>query len=185
MKVLFKSYVVIVLGLLIHYGVAAQSPTETQSVKAQARAQIDINARFRSLDSTTPISLADYQGKVVVLALWASWCGPCRIAVNGLVDLHKEFADRKVEVIALSIEDPQKADADVRRFVVGFPSDYKVGWISTISADRLMASKGVVPQIFVIRDGVVLKNFLGWNPTMTMIELRKVLDEAQKRKTAG
>jgi len=48
-----------------------------------------------------------------------------------------------------------------------------------------MASKGVVPQIFVIRDGVVLKNFLGWNPTMTMIELRKVLDEAQKRKTAG
>ena len=185
MKVPFKTYVVIVLGLLVHHGVAAQSFTKTQSAKPQPTPQIDLKARFRSLDSTTPISLADYQGKVVVLVLWASWCEPCREVMYSLADLHKETAYREVQLIALSTEDPQRADADVRRFVAGLHPDAKVGWISTISADKLMARQDVLPQIFVIQEGAILKSFVGWHPTITIIELRKVLDEAQKRKTAG
>jgi len=107
--------------------------------------------------------MSDYRGKVVVLTLWASWCGPCREAINGLVELEDEFARRGVQVIALSMEDPRKSYADVRRFVEGFPSDYRVGWISAISADRLMAEKALLPQIFVIRNGLVLRTFLGWH----------------------
>jgi hypothetical protein len=102
-----------------------------------------------------------------------------------LQDIHKEFADHGVEVIALSIEDPKKADADVRRFLAGLHPDYKVGWISAISSDRLAVRKGVLPQILVLRHGTVLRSFLGWHPTMTMIELRKVLDEALKKQPAG
>jgi thiol-disulfide isomerase/thioredoxin len=184
-KLLIKTPAVFILGLLIQCGVTAQTQTTTQSVKPQEAPQIDVNARFQSLGSTTPISLADYQGKVVVVALWASWCPACVMAVNGLVELEKEFADRGIQVIALSIEDPQKADTDVRRLVAGFPPGYKVGWISTISADRWMTRKGIVPQIFVIRDGVVLRSFQGWHATMTVTGLRKALDEAQKKKTAG
>lgn len=172
MKALFRTFVIIVFGLLAQYGVSAQSP-RTESAKPQP--QIDSKARFRSLDGTTPISLADYQGKVVVLTLWASWCAPCLQAMYGLTDLNKEFAGRGVQVIALSTEDPQEADADVRRCVAGFHPDYRVGWISTISAGKLMAGEDVLPQTFVIRDGVILKSFVGWHPTQTMIELRTVL----------
>ena len=171
-----------ILLILASSLVAAQSPTQAQSGKTQPAPQIDINARFRSLDSSTPISLADYQGKVVVLTLWASWCEPCREVMYSLVDIHKEFGDRGVQVIALSIEDPRKADADVRRFVAGLHPDYKVGWISTISAAKLMSREDAVPQIFVIKDSAILRTFLGWHRTMTMIELRKVLDEAQVKK---
>ena len=183
-KVLFRTGAVIVLGLLIHCGVVAQTPPKTQSVKTEPAPQIDIHSRFRSLDST-PIRLADYPGKVVVLVLWASWCVPCQEAINGLVDLQREFADRGVQVIALSIEDSRAADPVVRRFVARFPTNYRVGWISTISADKLMTRKNVVPQIFVVQDGAVLKTFVGWHPTNTMVELRQVLDAAQKRKTTG
>jgi thiol-disulfide isomerase/thioredoxin len=142
---------------------------------------INPDAQFRSLDSTNPIKLADYRGKVVIVVLWASWCGPCRMTLSGMVDLQKEFAERDVQVIALTNEDPGKAYADVRRFVTGFPPDYRVGWISTISANQLMSRKDIVPQILVVRDGVILKSFLGWNPTMTVSQLRLVLDKAQGR----
>jgi thiol-disulfide isomerase/thioredoxin len=183
-KLRSQTFVVIVLGLLIHQSVAAQSRTNSQSKKTQPAPRINLHARFRSLNSTTPISLADYQGKVVVLVLWASWCAPCRMVMYGLKDVHQEFVDHGVQVIALSNENPQKADADLRRLVYGFPPDYRVGWISTISADKLMVREDVLPQIFVIRDGVILKTFVGWHPTNTIIELRKALDEAQER-TAG
>jgi thiol-disulfide isomerase/thioredoxin len=183
-KLVYETFLVIVLTLLTHCGVAGQSAIKTQSEKDQPATQIDINARFRSLDSTTPISLADYKGKVVVLALWASWCAPCREVMYSLEDIHKEFADRGVEVIALSMEDPEKADADVRRFVAGLHPSYKVGWISSISGDKLSVRKGVLPQILVLRDGAVLKSFTGWHPTMTMIGLRRVLDEALVKKAA-
>jgi thiol-disulfide isomerase/thioredoxin len=158
--------------------VAAQSP---QSVKPQPAPQVDVNARFRSLNSSTPITLADYQGKVVVLALWATWCGPCRTAMYSLADLRTEFATRGVQVIALSIEDPQKAEAETRKFLVGFPVDYKTGWIGKISAERLMAKEAVVPKIFVIKDGVILRSLLGWNPATTVMTLRQALDTAQTK----
>ena len=184
MKAPFKILFVIFFGLLIHCGAAAQNPANRESAKPPVP-QIDINARFRSLDSTTRISLADYHGKIIVMTLWASWCAPCRMAFKALVDLQKEFADRGVEVILLSTEDPRIDQADARRFVAGIPAAYKIGWIGKISADRLMAGKDVLPQIFVIRDAVILRNFVGWHPTMTIIELRKTLDEVQEKKPVG
>src|SRR5262249_19781776 len=52
--------------------------------------------------------LADYAGKVVVVDLWATWCGPCRREIPHLVALDKEFKGRGVEVIGLTTEDPAK-----------------------------------------------------------------------------
>jgi thiol-disulfide isomerase/thioredoxin len=184
LKATSKILFVIFSGLLIHCDAAAQGPAKIESAKPPVP-QIDINARFRSLDSTTPISLADYRGKVIVLMLWASWCAPCRMGINRLVDLQKEFANRGVEVILLSTDDPRTAQADARRFVAGIPAAYKIGWIGKISADRLMAGKDVLPQVFVIKDAVILGSFLGWHPSMTIIGLRKILDKVQEKKPPG
>jgi thiol-disulfide isomerase/thioredoxin len=169
--------------LLLPTSSTVWAQSSVKPLKTPGPPQISNDARFRSLDSTAPISMADYHGKVVVLTLWASWCGPCRAAVNGLVELDDEFARRGVQVIALSMEDPEKSYADMRRFVEGFPSGYKVGWISAISANRLMTRNDILPQIFVMRNGVVIKTLLGWHPTMTVTQLRQVLDEAAGKAT--
>ena len=49
--------------------------------------------------SGAPIKLANYAGKVLVLNLWATWCGPCRQETPELVKLNKEFRSQGVEVI--------------------------------------------------------------------------------------
>ena len=150
----------------------AQSPA-----KRQASPEIARNARFRSLDGKA-IKLEDYRGKVVLLGLWASWCAPCRTSVPVLADLRKQFVDRGVEVVALTLENPQTDEAEVRRFLSYFSDvKYKVGWISRISADKLMAGQDVLPQTFIIKDGVILKSFVGWHATRTIEQLRAALEE--------
>ena len=65
-----------------------------------------IDAELKTLDGKT-LRLADYKGKVVVLDLWATWCGPCRQEIPHLVALRNDYAARGVEVIGLTIEDPE------------------------------------------------------------------------------
>lgn len=50
------------------------------------------------------VTLADYEGKVVVLNFWATWCPPCRAEMPGIDRLSGEMAGDDVEVLALSTD---------------------------------------------------------------------------------
>jgi thiol-disulfide isomerase/thioredoxin len=49
-------------------------------------------------------TLADWQGKVVLLNLWATWCLPCRKEMPSLDRLQKEMGSDKFEVVAVSVD---------------------------------------------------------------------------------
>jgi thiol-disulfide isomerase/thioredoxin len=49
-------------------------------------------------------TVAAFQGKVVLLNLWATWCGPCREEMPGLDRLQKELGSEKFEVVAVSVD---------------------------------------------------------------------------------
>ncbi|MEQ8267082.1 MAG: TlpA disulfide reductase family protein [Parvibaculum sp.] len=49
-------------------------------------------------------SLADFRGKLVLLNLWATWCGPCREEMPALDRLQAELGSDRFEVVALSVE---------------------------------------------------------------------------------
>lgn len=51
-----------------------------------------------------PLSLADFKGKVVVLNLWATWCGPCKIEMPHLAKLKTILGERDFAVIAVSLD---------------------------------------------------------------------------------
>ena len=54
----------------------------------------------------TPVSISDYQGKVILVNLWATWCEPCREEMPGLGELHLMFPPSDFEIIGVSIDDP-------------------------------------------------------------------------------
>ena len=71
--------VVIALVALLVYGVSNQGPSRTlDSQIAKGLKPAAPHLSLTALDSGTPRSLADYRGKVVLLNVWASWCGPCK-----------------------------------------------------------------------------------------------------------
>jgi peroxiredoxin len=123
--------------------------------------------------------LADFFGKVMVVNLWATWCGPCRFEIPELVKLHKEFHSRGVEIIGLSIENPDASAEKVRKFIQDFQIDYRIGWAPGEVAATLMQGHEAIPQIFVIsRDGRILKHFRGFSAANTSAQLKQALEEA-------
>ena len=125
--------------------------------------------------------LADFFGKVMVVNLWATWCGPCRQEIPELVKLHKEFHSRGVEMIGLSTENPDASADKVRKFIQDFQIDYRIGWAPVEVAVPLMQGYDAIPQIFVIsRDGWILKHFVGFSPANTSAQLKQALEDALK-----
>src|SRR6266513_267441 len=123
--------------------------------------------------------LADFFGKVQVVNLWATWCGPCRQEIPELVKLHKEFHSRGVEMIGLSTENPDASAEKVRKFIQDFQVDYRIGWAPAEVAAPLMQGHEAIPQTFVIsRDGWILKHFVGFSAANTPAQLRQALEEA-------
>jgi len=124
--------------------------------------------------------LADFFGKVAVINLWATWCGPCRREIPELVKLNKEFHSRGVEMIGLSTENPEASAEKVRKFIQDFQIDYRIGWAPAEVGVPLMQGHEAIPQIFVIsRDGRILKRFLGYSAAYST-QLKQVLEDALK-----
>jgi peroxiredoxin len=141
------------------------------------------DAELRSLTGR-PIKLADYAGKVMLVNFWASWCGPCKIEIPELVKLHKEFKSQGLEMVGLSMENPDASAETVRNFVRDFRMDYRVGWATPEVAVTLMQGRDAIPQSFVISgDGRILKRFVGFNPTDTPAQIRQVIEEALRNKS--
>jgi thiol-disulfide isomerase/thioredoxin len=66
--------------------------------------------------------LADLKGKVVVVNIWASWCGPCIEEAPGLAQLSKRYAS-DVQFVGVDIADqPAPAAAFIRKFGWTYPS---------------------------------------------------------------
>jgi peroxiredoxin len=125
------------------------------------------------------IKLSNYSGKVLLVNLWATWCGPCRMETPELVKLHKEFQSRGVEMIGLSTEDPDASAESVSEFVREYNVEYQIGWARREVAQVLMQGRTSIPQSFVIgRDGHIVKRFIGFNPQTTPPQLKQALEEA-------
>lgn len=136
--------------------------------------------------SGAPIKLSKYAGKALILNLWATWCGPCRMEIPELVKLHKEFRAQGLEVVGLSTEDPEESVDKVKRFVQDFGINYRVGWATADVAIAMMQGTDSIPQSFVIgRDGRVVKRFIGFNQQSTPPLLRQAVEEALNGKPAN
>ncbi len=136
------------------------------------------DAELRAVTGS-PIKLSSYNGKVLLVNLWATWCGPCRLETPELVKLHKEFRSQGVEVVGLSTENPDASADSVREFVHNFDVDYRIGWATPEVAITLMQGRDAIPQSFVIsRSGRIVRRFVGFNPMDTPKQMRTAIQEA-------
>lgn len=175
----------IAFGLLLAVAVSScnsnDPPTKTtSSARANLLPRQVLEAQNKSANGTS-IKLGDYSGKVMLINLWATWCGPCRMETPELVKLHKEFQSRGVEMIGLSTEDPVASARSVSDFVREFNVDYQIGWAQREVAQMMMQGRTNIPQSFIIaRDGRVIRRFIGFNPETTPTQLREALEQALK-----
>jgi thiol-disulfide isomerase/thioredoxin len=139
-----------------------------------------LQRRIRTLDNNY-FRLADFQGKVIVINLWASWCGPCRREVPEYEQIRKDFLGRDVEFIGLTTEDPAAATQQVNKFVRQTGFGFLLGWADRELAGTLMNGRRGVPQTMVIdTNGNIINHWVGYAPRDSGKRLRETIENALK-----
>jgi thiol-disulfide isomerase/thioredoxin len=153
------------------------APQKSDTSKLQPAPEAILNTEIKALDGPT-FKVADFNGKVVVLNLWATWCGPCRLEMPELIKLQEEFGEQGLVVIGLD-SDPEPEQM-VRDFVKKMKLNYKIGWSDdTLNGEFLKITKReAIPMSFIIsRDGKLAGVFTGFNPQTTPPKFRRVIEE--------
>ena len=66
--------------------------------------------------SGTNKKLTDFQGKVVLLSFWASWCTPCLVELPTFIELHEKLAKKGLVIIPVNVDEPESAATFVPDF---------------------------------------------------------------------
>jgi cytochrome c biogenesis protein CcmG, thiol:disulfide interchange protein DsbE len=98
----------------------ASSATETsRGASSEEPAKADVGAPMPAFEAVylddTKFDLAAKRDKVVLLNVWATWCGPCRYEIPELQKLHDQYTPRGLEVIGVSVD--ESGAESVRSFV--------------------------------------------------------------------
>jgi thiol-disulfide isomerase/thioredoxin len=108
--------------------------------------------------------LADFTGKVIVINIWATWCGPCRREIPDYEKVRKEFAGREVEFVALTTEDPITTHDRVQKFARDYNFGFRIGWADRDTARALMNGRNAIPQTIVIgSNGTIINHWTGYS----------------------
>ena len=108
----------------------------------------------------TPVSISDYQGKVILVNVWATWCEPCREEMPALGELHRMFPDSDFEVIGVSIDDPG-SEQPIMRVMEADNVTYPV-WLDPENRFQFAFRTIGVPESFLIdEDGQIIYHWKG------------------------
>lgn len=119
---------------------------------------------IKNLDGST-FTLNDKQGKIILVNLWATWCGPCRSEIPALVRMQEKHSSQGFEVLGLNTDD--EAVEDINTFAASLNVNYPIAYADTqLQSSMLKISKFPgIPQSFLIdREGRLRGVFRGANP---------------------
>jgi len=108
--------------------------------------------------SGKPLNLSDFQGKVVLIDFWATWCTPCRWAVPDLVELQEKYRARGFRVIGISMDDDV---GSVRDFYKRFQMNYPVAMGGDSLGDLYGGIEGLPTTFLIGRDGRIRNKHVG------------------------
>jgi len=112
-----------------------------------------------------PKTIADYRGEVVLLNLWATWCGPCEQEMPSLQALHEAFGPKGLKVVGVAVDDPG-FEQRVRDFVKRKGLTFEILSEGSGKIESDYQTLGIPATYLIGRDGVIRKRIAGasdWN----------------------
>ena len=97
------------------------------------------------------VRMSEYQGHIVVLNFWATWCGPCKEELPRLGQMAERYAGQKVAFVLASIDEPKKLD-----IVRDYLAQQKVALPVLVGANvdllEQLSGTNIVPATLIIDD---------------------------------
>jgi thiol-disulfide isomerase/thioredoxin len=130
------------------------------------------NFTFSLLDGSNN-ELVDYQGKIVILDMWAIWCGPCKYQMLELKKAYDTYKNNGLEILSINI-DPRESNTDIEQFLntfelydiltsqIVYGDEFK--WIFAQEIDdisKYMPSNGIPTLVIFDQQGKVIFQHTG------------------------
>ena len=167
-KNLTKSVLILIIGIIIlgftsllAFGLSNQTSATGRSgaVLIGKEAPVFIAPLIDSSENNTFVSLNDYDGDILVLNFWASWCPPCRDETPGFQRLFEKYQDQGVTFLGINIQDgssPVDAINYINEFSVTYPNIYD--YDGNITVDYGVTG---IPVTFFVFDNRILGRWVG------------------------
>jgi thiol-disulfide isomerase/thioredoxin len=95
-------------------------------------------------------TLANWQGRTVLLNFWATWCDPCIAEVAHLVALENRYRPRGLSIVSVGIDEPAKLRNVVRTLAINYPVLVAEPERSRALLEAWGDKKGVIPFLVLI-----------------------------------
>jgi len=150
-------------GVAFHFWIGSdrgQQPVAAVSTEGAADRAPDVVGRKRPLfglpgPDGERRSIAAYDGDVILLNFWATWCPPCRREIPALVTLQHQLRDRDFTVVGVALDDRDSVHRFAREHGIDYP--LLIGARDAFAiAGRYGNPRGTLPYSVVIdRDGTI------------------------------
>jgi thiol-disulfide isomerase/thioredoxin len=116
------------------------------------------------------VKLEQYQGKLVYVDFWASWCGPCRQSFPWMNEMQARYGAQGLQVVGINVD--ARTD-DARSFLSATPASFVIAFDPNGTAPRNYGIKGMPSSVLIGPDGKVLYEHSGFRPAdRTVLEAR-------------
>jgi len=105
------------------------------------------------------LDLSQYQGDVVVLDFWASWCGPCRRSFPWLNDMHSKYEQDGLVVIGVNLDARQE---DAAAFLEDYPAAFKIHFDTEAALAFQYGIEAMPSSVVIGRDGKIRASHSGF-----------------------
>lgn len=126
-----------------------------------------------------PKGVDDYAGDVVLLNIWATWCGPCRVEMPSMERLHGVLGPKGLKIVAVSV-DVAGFERQINDFVREMNLTFEILHDPPGRIQREYQTTGV-PETFIIgRDGKIRRRVIGaddWSSASNVAFLERLLAE--------
>ena len=106
------------------------------------------------------VRLSQLKGNVVLLNVWATWCGPCRMELPIVQRLYDKYSDRNFVVLAVNIDaDRQRIEPFMKRYNISLPI-----YFAAPEDAAQMTSMGIPTTFLISNDRRLLDSRVGFSP---------------------
>jgi peroxiredoxin len=122
------------------------------------------------------VKLSDYQGKKVILNLWATWCPPCQAEMPHMQNFYKKNKDNGIEILAVNLTSMDNGRATIKQFVDDFGLTFQIPLDEDGSIGRQYQAVSIPTSYMIDTKGIISKKIVGPMDEAMMENLTKAME---------
>jgi thiol-disulfide isomerase/thioredoxin len=149
----------LLLAVALFVGVAAGAGGQQRQPSPQTNPNLFPDLEFAGAEGGA-VRLSQLKGNIVLLNVWATWCGPCKLELPIVQRMYDRYSDRNFVVLAVNVDaDRRRVEPFLKRYNISLPVYYAA------PEDAAQMTAMGIPSTFVLgADRALIDRFVGYSP---------------------